>query len=256
MGAQSVARAYAAKGRWAFMPLNFMRRMLGHLNPDVVVTTNSPRTEEASIAVAAELGIPSVCMPDLFSPAGDPFLDRTLFADALTTISDFGKSYLMAGVVPAERIYITGSPAFDSLADPLRIQEAADDRARLGWQQVKVILWPGHLELLPEGMGKVDDPAKFSKDADKTLRNYVATNPHTALDVRYHPNHMAQFSADVKQDRVLWSDASTRHVHRDIHLCDVAVVQATTVGLEAAIAGKSVISLDHSPSRAVFPCSQ
>ena len=256
LGAQAAAQAYAAKGRWAFMPLNFMRRLLDHLKPDVVVTTNSPRTEEASIAVAAEMDIPSVCMVDLFSPVGDPFLNRTVYADALTTISELGKRNLVAGGVQAERIHITGSPAFDSLTDPLPIKQAADDRARLGWQQLKVVLWPGHLELLPESMSKVDDPAKFPKDAERMLRNYVATNLHTALVVRYHPNHVAHFAADKKQDRVLWSDASTRHVHRDIHLCDVAVVQATTVGLEAAIAGKSVISLDHSPSRAVFPCSQ
>jgi hypothetical protein len=222
----------------------------------VVVTTNSPRSEEASIAAACELGIPSVCMVDLFSPVGDPFLERKLYADALTTISEFGKKNLVSGGVPAERIHVTGSPAFDSLADPVRIHEAADDRARLGWQKLKVILWPGHLELLPQGVPALADPSEFPREAEKVLRAYVAANPQTALVVRYHPNHVAQFPANLTQERVLWSDATVRHVHRDIHLCDVTVVQATTVGLEAAIAGKSVISLDHSPSRATFPCSE
>lgn len=256
LGAQAAAQAYAARGRWAFMPLHFMRRLLGHLQPDVVVTTNSPRSEEASIAVAAEMGIPSVCMVDLFSPVGDPFLDRTLYADALTTISDFGKKNLVAGGVPEDRIYVTGSPAFDSIFSETHHQEAISDRIQRRWEGLKVILWPGHLELLPHGMTQVTDPAEFPKRAEKVLRDYVAENENTALIVRYHPNHVSSFTPDLTQDRVLWSDAASRHVHRDIHMSDIVIVQATTVGLEAAIAGKSVISLDHSPSRVVFPCSQ
>jgi hypothetical protein len=238
------------------MPLNFMRRLLDHLQPDVVVTTNSPRSEEAAIAVAFELGIPSVCMVDLFSPAGDPFLDRNLYADALTTISDYGKSNLVAGGVPSERIHVTGSPAFDGIFSDIHRQEAISERIQRRWEGLKVILWPGHLELLPHGMAQVADPAEFPKITEKLLRDYVAQHGNTALIVRYHPNHVSSFTPDLTQERVLWSDAASRHVHRDIHLSDIVVVQATTVGLEAAIAGKSVISLDHSPSQIVFPCSQ
>ncbi len=256
LGQQSAEQAYAERGRWAFMPLYFMRRLMLNLKPDVVVTTNSPRSEEAAIAVAAEIGIPSVCMVDLFSPAGDPFLNRTVYADAITTISDFGKRNLIAGGVPRERIYVTGSPAFDGIFSDVVQKEAMVDRIQLKWEGLNVILWPGHLELLPNGMAQVADPKEFPTLAERILRQYVSTHVNTALVVRYHPNHVDSFKQDLIQERVFWSDATTRHAHRDIHLSDIVVVQATTVALEAAIAGKSVISLDHSPSRLVFPCSQ
>lgn len=255
LGAQAAAQAYATKGRWAFMPLNFMHRLMNHLKPDILLTTNSPRSEQAAITVAAELGIPSVCMVDLFSPAGDPFLDRTQYADALTTISAVGKSNLVAGGLPAERIHVTGSPAFDGIFSEVRRQEAISDRLERHWVGLKVILWPGHLELLPQGMQQLANPAEFPGLTEKILREYVAKNKNTALIVRYHPNHVSSFTPDLTQERVLWSDAASRHVHRDIHLSDIVVVQATTVGLEAAVAGKSVISLDHCPSHGVFPCS-
>lgn len=248
-----------ARGRWAFMPVKFMERVLGHLQPDVLVTTNSPRSEQAAIEAARVLGIPSVCMVDLFSPPGDPFLARSHYADALTTISELGRRNMVSGGIPGERIHVTGSPAFDGLFEPSHRAQAERDRAAMGWSKKKVILWAGHLELLPPGMGQPDDPTEFPQHAEAALRAYVKAHDDVALIVRYHPNHAAHFRSSAQalagQERVLWSEASSRHVHRDIHLCDLAVIQATTVGLEAAIVGKSVLSLDHSPSRHVFPAS-
>lgn len=256
LGPDEAQRQFDERGRWAFYPLNFMRRVLEHSRPDVVIATNSPRSEQAVIEAAAGLGIPSVCMVDLFSPAGDPFLERALYADRITTISELGRANLVAGGVPAERIRVTGNPAFDGIFDPLHAQEAQADRQALGWIGFKVILWAGHLELMPPGMGQVAEPAAFPRQAEACLREYVKSRPHTALVIRYHPNHVASFRSTETQERVLWSEPTERHAHRDIQLADVVVVQATTVGLEAAIAGKSVISLDHSPSHHVFPCSE
>ncbi|MBC7380565.1 MAG: UDP-glycosyltransferase [Burkholderiaceae bacterium] len=256
LGPDAAAREYAQKGRWAFMPLNFMRRLLRHLKPDVVVATNSPRSEEAALTAAAELGIPGVCMVDLFSPAGDPFLDRTQFADALTTISELGKRNLIAGGVPAERIHITGSPAFDSLADPLRAEEAAQDRAALGWQALKVILWAGNMEaLLPEA-GPESNPAWFPLQVERILRDYVRTHADTALVIRYHPNQVQHFDPGPPEPRVLWSVPLERRPHRDILLADLVVVNGSTMGLEAAVAGKSVLAMDNSPGWHIFPLSE
>ena len=256
LGVQAARQLFAEKGRWAFRPRLFMERLLRHLQPDVVVATNSPRSEQAALDAAAALGIPGVCMVDLFSPAGDPFLERTQYADRIVTISELGKANLVAGGVPAGRIRVTGNPAFDSLRDPRHAADALADREALGWRGLKVILWAGHLELMPPGMGQVADPAEFPRRAEACLRDHVARNPDTALVIRYHPNHAASFRSEVAQERVFWSEPAQRHAHRDIALADVVVVQATTVGLEAAIAGKSVLSLDHSPSRHIFPCSE
>lgn len=256
LGREEAQARYAAQGRWAFMPLGFMRRVLEQLRPDVVVATNSPRTEQAALDAAAELGIATACLVDLFSPPGDPFLERPRYAGALATISQLGKDNLVAAGIPAERIHITGNPAFDSLFDPRQAQDAANDRQALGWQGLKTILWPGHLELVPPSLGKVEDPAAFPREAERVLRAYVASHPDTALVIRYHPNHAAHFASTTSQERVLWSEPAQRHAHRDIQLCEAVVFQATTMGLEAAIAGKSVLSLDHSPSHHVFPASE
>lgn len=256
LGPEAAAREYAQKGRWAFMPINFMRRLLRHLKPDVVVATNSPRSEEAALTAAAELGIPGVCMVDLFSPVGDPFLERTQYADALTTISELGKRNLIAGGVPAGRIHITGSPAFDSLADPVRAAEAVQDRAALGWQGLKVILWAGNMEALLPETGPESNPAWFPLQVERILRDYVRMHADTALVIRYHPNQVQHFEPGPPEPRVLWSVPLERHPHRDILLADLVVVNGSTMGLEAAIAGKSVLAMDNSPGRHIFPLSE
>lgn len=256
LGPEEAARVFARDGRWAFRPLAFMRRVLQELAPDVVIATNSPRSEQAALDAAGELGIHSVCMVDLFSPVGDPFLARERYAERITTISELGRRNLVAGGVPADRIVVTGNPAFDGLFDARHVTDARADRERLGWQKLKVILWAGHLELLPPGRGEVADPSEFPLRTEAVLREYVASHPDTALVIRYHPNHTDRLPPHQPQERVFWSAPAERAAHRDIQLADVVVVQATTVGLEAAIAGKSVLSLDHSPSRHVFPCSE
>ena len=255
LGEHAAQLAYAAKGRWSFMPLHFMRKVLEHLKPDVVVTTNSPRSEEAAITVAAELGIPSVCMVDLFSPVGDPFLNRTHYADAVTTISDFGKRNLVAGGVPAERIHVTGSPAFDSLADPLWKREAADDCKALGWDKLKVILWAGNLEEPPPGLGVESEPTFLAMHVEQILRGYVRGHLDAALVIRYHPNQIHNFDPGNPQERVLWSVPQVRHPHRDIHFADLVIVNGSTIGLEAAMVGKSVLSMDNSHKAYLFPLS-
>ena len=73
--------------------------------------------------------------------------------------------------------------------------------------------------------------------------------------IRYHPNQIHHFDAGGPQERVLWSDPLNRHPHRDIHLADLAIVNGSTMGLEAAIAGKSVLAMDNSHGRHIFPLS-
>jgi hypothetical protein len=255
LGSEAARALYARRGRWAFHPLPFMRRLMKELKPDVVVATNSPRSEAAALEAASEQGIPSLCMVDLFSPAGDPFFARTHYADVITTIDELGRRNLAAGGVPSGRIRITGSPAFDALASPERISQARAERAQRGWQDLKVILWAGNREECMPAHGPESDPSWLALQVEQRLRAFVASHPEAALIIRYHPNQVQHFSSGEPQPRVLWSDPLSRPAHLDIQMADIVVVNGSTVGLEAAMAGKSVLSMDNSPSRHIFPLS-
>lgn len=240
------ARRYAQFGRAAFLPLDFMRRVFRLLSPDLLLTTNSPRSEQAAIEIAAERGVPSLCMVDLFSPEGCAFLKRRHHADVVTTLNEHGKRNLVRGAVPATRIHVTGNPAFDSLADTRPFAEDVErDRRRLGWEQLKVILWAGNLELAGTGTA----PAGFPLEVERRLRHYIATHPDSALVIRYHPNQLQHFEAGTPHPRIFWSNPHERHPNRDIMLADLVLINGSTMGLQAALAGKSVLSMDNAPSR-------
>ena len=64
-GEVGAADLYREQGRYGFRPLHFMRRVIDAVQPDVVVATNSPRSEQAALDVAGEGGSPSVGMVDL-----------------------------------------------------------------------------------------------------------------------------------------------------------------------------------------------
>ncbi len=74
------------------------------------------------------------------------------------------------------------------------------------------------------------------------LRDLVAAETGLRLIVRYHPNERVEFMPGAN---VEFSPVS-EPVSALVHSVDVVVVTASTVGLEAAIAGRRVISVDMS----------
>jgi hypothetical protein len=75
----------------------------------------------------------------------------------------------------------------------------------------------------------------------------VARSRDVALIVRYHPNEYARFPGLGAQEGVYVSDPSREPVHRVLMASNAVVVQTTTVGLEAAVAGLNVFALSFSP---------
>ncbi len=246
-GEARAAELYAEGGRRAFLPRAFMRRVLADLKPDAVVTTNSPRTEQASIEAAVALGIPVLSMIDLFAKWYDPYLKRNVHADRIAVIDEFTKSNIVRAGVNPVRVVVTGNPAFDSLASPDSIRQAQLLRQRLGWADKKVILFAGQLEEL-EGTPEHWRGPLFVVEVETCLRQWVAEREDRALIVRYHPNEFHAFPDLGQHPRVYSSQPGVEALHPVLLASDAVVVQTSTVGLEAAISGRKVLSLSFSPA--------
>src|SRR3954466_4392555 len=116
LGEQAAWERWRAVGRQGFRPVERMKRILAQLRPDVVVATNSPRSEQAALEAAQALGIPTLSMVDLFALPGDPYRARSVHADRITVLAEGTKRNLVEAGVPADRIVVTGNPAFPALA--------------------------------------------------------------------------------------------------------------------------------------------
>jgi hypothetical protein len=230
-----------------------MLRVLQGLRPDVVVATNSPRAEQAALLAARAAGIPAVCLVDLFALQEVEWIGQPGYADRICVINESVRTmFLERGRQPGE-VLVTGNPAFEGLADPATMHRGRALRARRGWDDGRVnILWASTVEPARHPFtGEPGDPA-LPRTVEAALRKYVAADDRLRLVVRYHPSEQIEFVAD---DRVELSP-SGEALDELLHAVDLVVVTASTVGLQAWLAGKPVLSLDLSVFTADAPYSR
>lgn len=247
-GQAGAAQLYAEKGRYGFAPLRFMYQLMGAIKPDVVVATNSPRSEEAALEVAIGCGVPSVGMVDLFGLDRDPYVFRDNKPDWTCVISEIVKQRLVARGFDASRVVATGNPAFDGLFSAENKRNAANFIERQGWGELSPILWAGHKEAVGVGLNDARTGHEFALEVEAALREFVRKRSESALIVRYHPNEWHTFARLKPQARVHFSVPSLEPIHPMILAAKIVVVQNSTVGLEAAVAGVPVVSLEYAPS--------
>jgi hypothetical protein len=251
-GEEGAANTYQEQGRYGFRPQNFMRKLLESVEPQVVVATNSPRSEEAVLTQAKALGIPTVGMVDLFGLDSDTYVMREVKPDRTCVISDLVRERLVARGFPAQGVVVTGNPAFDGLFTRENRDKAQQFVAQRGWQGLTPILWAGHVEPYAHPSTPVPAGQALPLEIEDTLREYVRTNPQLALTVRYHPSDWHSYPRRPEQERVHFSEPPREPIHPLILASRVVVVQTSTVGLESAVAGKTVVSVENSPAAHIW----
>lgn len=245
LGEAAAWERWRAVGRQGFRPVQLFERILRALAPDVVVATNSPRSEQAAIEAAHALGIPTLSMVDLFALPADPYRARSLHADRICVLSPATRDNLAeAGVDPA-RIVVTGNPAFDALTGPEAQAAARAFRAERGWGERPVVLWAGGME--PEDADPHWAGAALGDAVQQRLVDWIATREDACLAVRYHPNEWHRFAPPAAHARVHFSRPDREGLLPALAAADVVIVQATTVGAQAHAAGKRVLGLGFSP---------
>ena len=246
-GLQQAQQLYAAGGRRAFLPLNFIGKVIDELRPNLIISTASPRSEQAAIEAGAARGIATMTMMDLFALPHDNFRRNTVFADRITVLSEFARSNLVDAGVDADRIAVTGCPAYDKLFDPVQAQAGADWKRSMGWQDKRVVMWAGNLEEAAPNVPAHYLGAGLGLLVERQLRAWVAANERLALVVRYHPNQYHLFPDLGAQDRVYTSNPRQDALHPQLHAVDCVVTQTSTVGFEAVLIGKRLVALSFSP---------
>jgi hypothetical protein len=246
-GEEEAARMYAKGGRRSFLPVNFLGKVIDFLRPSVVVSTSSPRSEQAAIEAAVLRGIPTLTMLDVFANPHDTYLHHKVYADRITAPSQLaGQQLRNAGIDPA-RIRVTGCPAYDYLKDAEHAGEGAALKRSLGWDGLSVLLWAGSLESGTHGGPPEYVDTGLGAMVELRLREWVRQRGDSALIVRYHPTQYHLFPDQGTQDRVYVSNPTLDRLLPQLHAADTVLVQTSTVGFEAALMGKRLLNLAFSP---------
>jgi hypothetical protein len=137
---------------------------------------------------------------------------------------------------------------------PDTIAAGARLRQERGWNDGLVtILWASQVEperhtFMPERVGDPSLPRRL----ESHLRDFVAANAGFRLVVRYHPSENETFRPQARVEL----SRSSENLGALLHAVDVVVVTASTVGMEASMAGRPVISVDCSVFTADAPYSR
>jgi hypothetical protein len=244
-GEEGAARRYAERGRRGFLPVQFMGKVIDSLQPVVVVSTSSPRSEQAAIEAAVAREVPSLTMLDVFANPHDTYLFHKIRADRITAPSHLAAKQLRNAGFDAQRIRVTGCPAYDYLKDPAHAHEGEAFKQSLGWTGLKVLLWAGAIEQggPPEYVG-----TRLCEQVEARLREWVRGRDDVALIVRYHPTQYHLFPDQGPQERVYVSTPTADPLRAQLHAADTVLVQTSTVGFEAALLGKRLLNLTFSPT--------
>jgi hypothetical protein len=247
-GEDGAARQYAEKGRRGFLPVRTMGKVIDWLKPGVVVSTSSPRSEQAAIEAAVQRGVPSLTMLDLFANPHDTYLHHDVYADRITTPSPLAARQLLAAGIDEHRIRVTGCPAYDYLRDPTHAGEGDALKRSFGWGGLSVLLWAGTMEAERPGIRADYEGTGLCVMVEKRLRAWVAQRPGVALIVRYHPTQYHLYPDFGSQDRVYVSNPLRDPLRAQLHAADTVLVQTSTVGFEGAVMGKRLLNLAFSPT--------
>lgn len=247
-GETQAAERYAKGGRRSFLPIRFMGKIIDFLKPSVVISTSSPRSEQAAIEAAVLRGVPTLTMLDVFANPHDTFLHHKVYADRITAPSKLAAAQLRGAGIDANRIRVTGCPAYDALLEPAHKTEGLALRRRFGWDGLKVLLWAGSLEPIGPEIEAQYRGTGLCELVEQRLRKWVALRPNVALIIRYHPNHYHLFRDQSPQERVYVSKPTADPLYPQLHAADTVLVQTSTVGYEAALMGKRLLNLAFSPT--------
>ena len=251
-GEDEALKLWEQNQRGAFLPVSVLERIIKQVAPDMVVTTNSPRSERASVLAANALGIPTLSMVDLFA-LHQPF---KLEATYLTVLSP----RVIENLNPDahQECFVTGNPAFDPAFDYRGPVDTAWRKTHFPTlpDNAKALLWiddNGYLH----ANGNTHYRTEAEIVADLDLMAQATAQTQAFLLIRPHPS----------QDRAVferWMRTAPPHallaadvpLYPLLNACDAVAMYQSTVGLEALMVGRPVLQLTCYPAAQAVPLAR
>ncbi|MDP3139683.1 MAG: UDP-glycosyltransferase [Burkholderiaceae bacterium] len=240
VGAAQAAQRYARDARQAFLPQRLMRRVLERVGPDLLVATNSPRAERGAIMAAGDLGIPSLCMVDLFALDEVKWIGVPGYAERVCVLNESVRAFLIAAGRQPQEIVVTGNPAFDALSDPGHVHAGQRLRHERGWDGRRVLLWPTQVEPAFHPFdGRPGDPTLPAR-ALASVVEWVLARPDTVLCVRPRAGEAPPALPAHPRIVVTGQDIALPAL---LHAVDLVVTLNSTVGLEGRLTGTRLVQV-------------
>lgn len=166
---------YKKKGRQSFLPTNFAKKVINHLNPKAIITTNVPRMELAFRKVAMASKIKVFAIDDLNGYFGDidSIYSDVVFVGNVNSIKRV-KRYKKSG-----EVIVSGNPVFDD------INKLRKTRSKVN-NSIIILLQTGIRDLKINKIFEFSD--SFFKNFFINLEESNFLNSFDNVTVRFHPS--------------------------------------------------------------------
>lgn len=248
VGEEQAWSLYRKDGRQIFLPLKAMSKIIEDVAPDLVITTNSPRSEKAAVLAARELGVKSLAIIDMFGVRCLPWFKDRYFADCICVLSDDVKGFLVASGIKSSKIAVTGNPMFDSLVHSYKNEK--EEISGMRNKRQFTVLWASQPEPLQGGdLGKPGDP-QLPIRVEKKILEIFARHPEWNLIARNHPSEKPRAYPSFVE-----VSTQAEKVETLLKRVDLVVTLTSTVGFQGLLLGAGLITIDTSVYTETMPYS-
>ncbi len=240
LGTTAAEAEYRRRGRQAFLPVRTLTRILQALRPDAVVATNAPRGERAAIAAAGRLGLPALCVVDLFAIDEVQWIGQPGYADRICVLNAAVRDFLITAGRRPDEVVVTGNPGFDALNASDAIAAGHQWRQQQGWVDRRVLLWPTQVEPAVHPFdGRPGDPSLPGR-ALQQLVQWTLAHDDAVLCLR---PRVGETPPDVPAHERIVITGQDLPLPALLHACDLVVTLTSTVGLEGHLAGCRLVQV-------------
>lgn len=240
-GENEAYKKFNNEGRKSFLPIKTMEQIIRKIEPDLLVTTSSPRMEQAAIIAAKSLGVKVLRIEQLFYAENLEIPKEVYFA----VINNIVKDKLVSKGIEETFIHVTGQPAFDKLHKKEGIYNNSTllkDKLNLN-DNDKILLW-----ISPGNKDQTDILEKII-EIEKKYSNIKVI-------IKLHPNEDGEIPKRLIKKRnsniiILNSD-----LHSLIHLSNIVIIEFSSVGLEAILLDKDLIVINDKNIKGKIPYAQ
>jgi len=239
-GRKEANRLYGNKKRQAFLPVETMKKILKYEQVNVVVSTTSPRFEQASFIAANELGLKTIEILDLFGE-----LYPLPEAKHIVCMNKDIELSLRRQGLKNRRYYHFGQPVIENTVNKILNINQNNLKKKLGLTNKKVLLFATQQPvILNEDLtyGQYVGYDKINNQIfNLLLKLYKDFNISIILRVHpsENPKEYAKWIEKYPFVKII-NDIAT--LEESLAVCDLLVNQASTVSVEAISANKPVFT--------------
>ena len=253
-GEDEAKTRFEQRGRQCLLPIRSMQRIFDKLNPDIVVTTNSPRAEQAAREVAMARSIPTFALTDLIGN----FLIYPLHADHIfIACAPAMDKYKNAPNVSAKHFHLVGNPAMDVVLNYQHEQDRDWIRSEFPpfQEDSKYIISTEQFEYTrrPEGVFQSWTDAEKQENLEYLYR--AAGENNAVLLVRPHPSMKPDFYRDWVSSKTAGTTylAAEQQLHQLIQASDLLISNYSTTMLDTLYLRRPVLLVEYPQSMSYLP---